>query len=197
MKGLSKTFLTGLVAILPIAVTFYVLIKLASWAESILGTGIKLVLPPGLYHVGMGLISGIFLVFLLGALMRVFVVRRLFGWGEAILGRIPLVKVIFGSVRDLMGFFSGNQTRGFSQVVLVNLGHANLSALGFVTRENVAGFAPEMEGEDAVVVYIPLSYQIGGHMVVVPRTAIKPLSMSMHDAMRFAITAGITSGAPS
>ncbi|MHB8345635.1 MAG: DUF502 domain-containing protein [Acidiferrobacterales bacterium] len=197
MKGLSKTFFTGLVAILPVAITFYVLIKLASWAESILGTGIKLVLPPGLYHVGMGLISGILLIFLLGVLMRVFVVRRLFAWGEAILGRIPLVKVIFGSVHDLMGFFSGSQTRGFSQVVLVNLGHANLSALGFVTRENVAGFPPEMGGEDAVVVYIPLSYQIGGHMLVVPRTAIKPLSMSMQDAMRFAITAGITSGVPS
>ena len=197
MKGLSKTFLTGLFAILPIAVTFYVLIKLASWAESILGTAIKLVLPAGLYHVGMGLVSGILLIFALGVLMRVFVVRRLFGWGEAVLARIPLVKVIFGSVHDLMGFFSGSKARGFSQVVLVSLGQTNLSTLGFVTRENFTGVPPEMGGEDTVVVYIPLSYQIGGHMVLVPRTAIKPLPMSMQDAMRFAITAGMTSGVPS
>ena len=197
MKGLSKTFLTGLFAILPIAVTFFVLIKLASWAESILGAAIKLVLPAGLYHVGMGLVSGILLIFALGVLMQVFVVRRLFGWGEAVLGRIPLVKVIFGSVRDLMGFFSGSKTRGFSQVVLVSLGQTNLSTLGFVTRENFTGLPPEMGGEDTVVVYIPLSYQIGGHMVLVPRTAIKPLPMSMQDAMRFAITAGMTSGVSS
>ena len=96
-----------------------------------------------------------------------------------------------------MGFFSGSKARGFSQVVLVSLGQTNLSTLGFVTRETFTGFPPEMGGEDIVAVYIPLSYQIGGHMVLVPRTAIKPLPMSMQDAMRFAITAGMTSGVPS
>ncbi len=197
MKGLSKTFLTGLAAILPIAVTLYVLIRLASWAESILGSGIKLVLPPHLYHVGMGMAAGVLLVFMLGVLMRVFVVRRLFTWGESVLGRIPLVKVIYGSVRDLMGFFSSGQTRGFSHVVLVTLGQTNISALGFVTREDLAGFVPGTSGTDLVAVYIPLSYQIGGHMVLVPRTAIHPLAMSMQDAMRFAITAGMTSNLPS
>ena len=197
MKGLSKTFLTGLAAILPIAVTLFVLIRLASWAESILGAGIELVLPHGMYHVGMGMVAGILLVFMLGVLMRVFVVRRLFGWGEDVLSRIPLVKVIYGSVRDLMGFFSGGHARGFSHVVLVNLGQTNLTALGFVTREDFTGFPQGLSSEDVVAVYIPLSYQIGGHMVLVPRAAIKPLSMSMQDAMRFAITAGMTSNLPS
>ncbi len=196
MKGLSKTFLTGLAAILPIAITFYVLIRLASWAESILGTGIKLVLPRGLYHVGMGVIAGVLLVFILGVLMRAFVVRRLFSWGENILGRIPLVKVIYGSLRDLMRFFSGGEDRGFSHVVLVTLGQTNLSTLGFVTRQDFAGFPPEMGSEDTVAVYIPLSYQIGGHMVLVPRSAIKSVPMSTQDAMRFAITAGMA-GMPS
>ncbi len=196
MKGLSKTFLTGLAAILPVAVTFYVLIRLAVWAESILGGGIKLVLPHGMYHVGMGVVAGVLLVFMLGVLMQVFVVRRLFDWGENILGRIPLVKVIYGAVRDLMGFFSGGQAHGFSQVVIVSLGQTNLSTLGFVTREDFSGFPEDLSGTGMVAVYIPLSYQIGGHMVLVPRTAIKPVSLSMQDAMRFAITAGMTSNLP-
>jgi len=194
MKGLSKTFFTGLAAVLPVAVTFYVLVWLATWAESILGAAIKLVLPPGLYHAGMGVIAGLLLVLALGLLMRALIVRSVFGWGEQLLSRIPLVKIIYGSVRDLMGFFAGGKDQGFSHVVLVALGGTNISALGFVTREDFAGFPPGMGDDDTVAVYIPLSYQIGGHTVLVPRAAIKPLAMSMQDAMRFAVTAGMTSG---
>ncbi|MHB8453398.1 MAG: DUF502 domain-containing protein [Acidiferrobacterales bacterium] len=195
MKGLSKTFFTGLAAVLPVAVTFYVLIRLAYWAESILGEGIKLVLPSGLYHEGMGLVAGVLLVFAFGVLMRALIVRSLFSWGERLLSHIPLVKVIYGSMRDLMGFFAGGNDHGFSHVVLVTLGDKSISALGFVTREDFAGFPPELGDGDTVAVYIPLSYQIGGHTLLVSRSAITPVAMSMQDAMRFAVTAGMTSGA--
>ncbi len=195
MKSLSKTFFTGLAAVLPVTVTFYVLIRLADWAESILGEGIKLVLPPGLYHKGMGLVAGILLVFAFGVLMRALIVRSLFSWGERALSHIPLVKVIYGSMRDLMGFFAGGSDKGFSHVVLVTLGDKNISALGFVTREDFTGFPRGLGGNDIVAVYIPLSYQIGGHTLLVSRSAITPVAMSMQDAMRFAVTAGMTSGA--
>lgn len=195
MKSLSKTFFTGLAAVLPVAVTIYVTIWFVTGAESILGAMIKLVLPAGLYHEGMGVVAGLLLVLALGVLMRALVVRSLFSWGEALLSRIPLVKVIYGSVRDLMGFFAGGKDQGFSHVVLVSLGGTNVSALGFVTREDFAGFPSAMAGDDIVAVYIPLSYQIGGHTVLVSRAALKPVDMSMQDAMRFAVTAGMTAGA--
>ncbi len=195
MKGLSKTFFTGLAAVLPVAVTLYILIWFVSWAESILGSVIKLVLPVGLYHEGMGVVAGLLLVLALGVLMRALIVRSLFSWGENLLSRIPLVKAIYGSVRDLMGFFSGSGEQGFSHVVLVRLGDANVSALGFVTRQDFAGFPHGMAGDDTVAVYIPLSYQLGGHTLLVSRSALRPVDMSMQDAMRFAVTAGMTAGA--
>jgi uncharacterized membrane protein len=106
--------------------------------------------------------------------------------------RIPLVKLIYGSVRDLMNFFSGSEKKGFSQVVVVRLGDADARVLGFVTREDLSGLPPGINDGDRVAVYLPMSYQVGGYTLLVPRSAILPVDMSMQEGMRFVITGGMT-----
>ena len=193
MKAFSKIFFTGLAAVLPIMLTVYILIWLSSSLESILGEIIKLILSDRLYVPGMGLAAGVGLIFIVGLMLRAWVVRRFFAMSEHLFDRIPLVKAIYGSIRDLMGFFAGGKDQGFSQVVLVTLGDTDMKLLGFVTREDFSDLPAGLVREGDVAVYMPLSYQIGGYTVMLPRSAIQPVDMSMQEAMRFAVTGGMKS----
>ena len=193
MKSVSKIFLSGLAAILPMAVTIYILYWLGSAAENRLGGLIKLLMPVEYYWTGMGLIAGIALVFVVGLLLNALIIRNLFVWGEAWLAKVPLVKTLYGSIRDLMKFVSNSKGKQLGQVVTVKIGEPDIIVLGFLTNENV-GFIDKALRPDLVAVYLPLSYQIGGHTVLVPRSSVKPADLPIKDAMRFAITAGMVSG---
>lgn len=194
MKRFGRIMFQGLAAILPAALTIYILYWSAATAEKILGAGIKVVLPEGWYLPGMGLLAGIFVVFIFGLALNAFLVRRLFDLSEALMNRIPLVKTLYGSVKDFIGFFAGKKEREFNQVVTVDLevGGIPLRFLGFVTRTDFSDLPKEIGDDDRIAVYFPLSYQIGGYTVVLPRRFVKPVPISMQRAMGFAVTGGMS-----
>lgn len=193
MRSFSKTFITGLAAILPLLGTGYLLYWLATSAESLLGFWLRAVLPVELYQPGMGLAVGILLVFFMGLLMHAWVVQRIFNWGEGLVYRIPLVKSIYGPLRDLFNFLSKPANSGFNQVVAVGLGDTEMELIGFITRKDLQelGHQPDTDNS-SVAVYLPMSYMIGGYTVLVPINRIRPLAISMDEAMRFVLTGGIT-----
>ncbi len=193
MKRLSKIFFTGLVTILPSALTVYILYWLGSSAENRLGGLIKLIIPDDYYWTGMGMIAGVALVLSVGVLMNAYVVRNLVIVGENWLAKVPLVKTLYGSIRDLMKFVSGSKEKQLGQVVTVKISEPDIWVLGFLTNENV-GIIDSKLRPDLVAVYLPLSYQIGGHTILVPRSAVRLAEISKNDAMRFAITAGMITG---
>jgi uncharacterized membrane protein len=192
MRIVARIFLKGLAAVLPIAVTLYVLYWLGSTAESLLGRGLKMLIPGSLYWPGMGVLAGLALVFVIGALMNAWLFRTVFRWGERLLERIPLVKALYGSVRELMGFFSGSDKKTMSKAVMVAVGNTSLRLIGFITREDFRDLPAGIGGDDTVAVYLPMSYQIGGFTTMVPRSAVQPIDMSIEQAMRFAVTAGMS-----
>jgi uncharacterized membrane protein len=191
MKLVIRVFLTGLAAVLPVMVTLYVLYWLGSTAEAFLGGGLKMLIPDGLYWPGMGVVAGLVLVFVIGALMKAWLFRKVFRWGERLVERIPLVKALYGAVRDLMGFFSGSDTKAMRRAVMVTVGNTPVRLIGFITREDFGELPAGIGGDDTVAVYLPMSYQIGGFTTMVPRSAIQPVDMSIEQAMRFAVTAGM------
>jgi uncharacterized membrane protein len=193
---LGRIFLTGLVTVLPVTVTIYILWWLGATAESLLSRWFRLFMPPDWYRPGMGLMIGVTFVFLVGVLLRAYIFQKVFAWSERLFEQIPFVKSLYGAVRDLTSFLSTSKRKDFSQVVMVTLGDTQLRLLGFVTREDFSDFPREMGDEDTVAVYFPMSYQIGGYTVMVPRSAVQPLAMSMEEATRFAITAGMSSRRP-
>jgi uncharacterized membrane protein len=191
MKAISKTFLTGLVTVVPVLATFYLLYWLARTAESILGGLLRLVLPDVVYFPGLGVAAGVVVVFAVGLAMQTWVVQRLFAWAEAVIFRVPLVKSIYRAIRDFFGFFSRKGEQGRRQVVAVPIGDGRMEMIGFVTRTDVGGLAGQ-PGEERVAVYLPMGYQIGGYTVLVPRSSVRPLDLSGEEAMRFVLTAGMT-----
>lgn len=192
LKFISKHILTGLVAILPVILTLYLLYWFVVSTEAVLGDMIRLWLPENLYRPGMGVIIGLTAAFIVGLLMHAYVVQRLFAMGEKLLYQTPMVRLIYPAIRDFLNYFSPDTKREFDQVVAVTLGDTGMQVIGFVTQENPEKLPEDFRTEDSVLVYLPLSYMIGGYAVLMPRSAIRPVDMNMEEAMRFTLTAGVT-----
>jgi uncharacterized membrane protein len=191
LKSLSKTFFTGLITILPVVLTLYLLYWFAVSAESLLGKLIRTLLPGDMYWPGMGVIAALAAVFMVGLLMHAYVVRRLFAKAEEVLYHLPLIKSVYRAIRDFFDYFSPATKKEFEQVVAVSIGESGMQVVGFVTQAVPERLPKDFRGEDSVLVYLPLSYMIGGYTVLIPRSAVRPLDMNMEEAMRFTLTAGV------
>lgn len=193
LKRFPQIFLTGLVVLLPVMITVLFLSWLMRGAESVFGAPIRGVLGDA-YFPGMGMAIGVLLVFVVGLLAQLYAVRKLIQVGDDLLERIPLVKTIYGGVRDLLAMFRGGGARKFDKVVLVALPGSQMRVMGFVTREDWTGLPAALGAHDAIAVYMPMAYTIGGYTLMVPRAQVEPIAMSFEDAMRFAVTAGLSVG---
>jgi uncharacterized membrane protein len=195
MARIGKIMLQGLMAALPVFLTLYILYWLIWSAENILGAFFRILLPEGWYIPGMGLLVGLAAIFLLGMFLNAFLVRQALELSESVMNRIPLVKMLYGSVKDLIAFFAHKREQRFDQVVTVdlNFGGVPMRMIGFVTRTDFNDLPPGIGTEGEVAVYLPLSYQIGGYTVIVPRSLVRPIEISTHRAMGFVVTAGMFS----
>lgn len=195
-RTLSGTFLQGLAITLPITITLALLYWLAAMAEDFLGGLIRHLFPGLNYWTGLGILAAIAIVFVSGILMNAWFARRLMRLFDALLDRIPLVKSIYGSLRDIAMLLSDKDSKSrFKKVVAVRVAE-QVRLIGFVTVEDFAALSQSSKGgnQAAVGVYLPMSYQIGGFTVFVPESSLEPLDMSVEDAMRFTLTAGVSGG---
>lgn len=191
MRRLWNTFLKGLAAVLPVALTIYVVFWLGTTAESILGGPLRALLPAAHYWPGLGLLVGFLLVLLVGVLVDAYIVRRLFRLGESVLARIPIVKTIFGALKDFTRFLpAGGRSRDLKRVVRWRMGGAQL--IGFVTEEHVSPRALGPGAEELVAVYFPMSYQIGGYTLYLSKHEISETDLSVEEAMRLVLIGGVS-----
>jgi uncharacterized membrane protein len=192
MRRLWNTFLKGLVAILPVTLTVYLVYWLGSTAERILSGPLRRLLPDESYWPGLGLLVGFLVVLLVGVLVNAYVVRSLFRLGEALLARIPVVKTIFGAFKDITGFLpAGGRARDLKRVVLWRLGPAQV--IGFVTEEQVSARLFGSAAAGLVAVYFPMSYQIGGYTLYLPMDELTETDLSVEEGMRMVLIGGVTS----
>ncbi|HHI67927.1 MAG TPA: DUF502 domain-containing protein [Planctomycetes bacterium] len=194
MKILGRAFFKGLLTLAPVLLTIYVVYWTAVTAEGLLGKAIRLVVPAESYVPGMGIAAGVAAIILVGFLLQAWIFGLLFSWGERLLEKVPLVKSLYSSIKDMLSFFGGGEGKKIGQVVAVELGEPKVKLLGFVTREDMEGLPEGLGGGDLVGVYLPMSYQIGGITAFFPRSALTPLDMTTEEALRFAVTAGAKAG---
>jgi uncharacterized membrane protein len=142
----------------------------------------------------MGLIAGFMLLFFIGLAVNAWIVQRMLQLGEDILTQIPLVKSVYGTLRDFVSHFSTtHHGRELEQVVMVTIN--NIRVIGFLTAEHADDFPELPHPEETVAVYVPMSFQIGGYTVYVSRACVEIIDISVEDAMRRILTAGLsTSG---
>jgi uncharacterized membrane protein len=188
LKSLVGTFFRGLSAVLPIALTLWLLVWVVSATDALLRSALVHILPQTFYFPGLGIIVAIGLIFAAGLLMQLFLFERIWQWFESRLERVPLVKTVYQAVNDLFGFFSSNVSDEASKVACIRFGDGT-RLIGFVTDESVAMF--KGADEDLVAVYLPMSYQVGGYTLLVPKAQVEFLDVPAEQAMRFVLTAGI------
>jgi len=192
MNALGKLFLKGLAVVIPVTLTLAILWWMATSAERLMGTVLKFTLPTGWYVPGMGLVSGLALITLIGLLSHVLIFQKLFNLGETIFHRLPLVKTIYTAIKDFIGYLNPDKDSGMSKVVMVQLPGQSFQLIGFVTREQFDDLPFTPTAKDPVAVYMPMSYQIGGYTLFLPRNCLTPLDMSFEDAMRLVVTGAVT-----
>jgi uncharacterized membrane protein len=191
--SLGRVFVRGLVAILPIALTLYVLWWLATTAEASLGALARRVLGEGLYVPGTGVVLGFALVFAAGVVMQSFAVRRLYAFGTSLLEKLPLVKTIYGPLKDLMRLLATSaKDRRPHSAVRVSVPGFDASLIGFQTRDDAHELTGDERDEGRVAVYLPMSYQIGGYMLLIPKSWVTPMDWSAEDVLRVTLTAGMS-----
>jgi uncharacterized membrane protein len=187
IKKLGNLFLQGLIAILPIVATLAILFWLGTFTEAFLGGIIKIILPASWYWPGMGFLAGVAVVLIVGLLVDAYVFQRFGAITEGILMRIPIVKTIYNGVRDIAQFLTPSEERkDTGTAVMVRIAD-DMRVIGFVTGTKM----PYECEEESVVVYMPMSYQIGGYTVYMPKSRIEPLNMPVEQAMRMVLTAGM------
>ncbi len=188
MKTIGSILLKGLVTILPIGLTVYFVYWLGVTTESLLSKPIRFLVGEH-YFPGLGLITGFLLLFLIGLAVNAFLVRRLLGYGEELLLRVPVVKTVYSAIRDMTRLVNTDKKKGdLDRVVTLDVGHGRL--IGFVTQEhaNTLGIGG---GEDLVAVYLPMSYQIGGYTIYIPRSRLTETDLTVEAAMRIVLTGGV------
>jgi len=191
MKSVGRIFLTGVLTVLPVLATFYFALWMLTAVEWFFGQQLMWLMPDEYYRAGMGLLLAIILIFIVGMLMHALLFRRFFGWVEHLLLEIPLLRSVYSGLRDLFGLFTQYRQAETLQVVAVTLPGTQMRLLGFVTRSEFEGLPQGIGKPGEIAVYLPMSYQIGGYTLFLPREQTVPVHMSREEAMKFILTAGL------
>jgi len=191
VRSLRNIFLTGLAFVLPIVVTVWFVWWVGTSFETLLGGLYKFLFGETLYFPGLGILLGLALTFSVGLMTKAWLFRSVFAGWDRLLNRIPLIKTVYGAVQDFMQFISGQNESKFDRVVLIELEQPAVKLMGFVTRDDFEQF-PDLAGDDEVAVYLPMSYQVGGYTLLMPRSQLQVVDMPAEDALRFVLTAGLS-----
>jgi uncharacterized membrane protein len=183
MKKLSNYFLGGLLFLVPIVLTLYIFYFLFTKIDGLL----KIPLPKVGVVPGVGFAATILLVILVGFLVSNFFTKRLLLWLDRLLNRLPLVKLLYGSVKDLLNAFVGDK-KSFNQPVLARLtAEGTAHVLGFVTCDALSNLGLD----DYVAVYVPQSYNFAGQLLIFPRSQVQPLEANSAEVMTFIVSGGV------
>ena len=178
MRKLLTYFFRGLIFLAPVALTVWVCFWLFREIDSWLGISIP----------GIGFLVTIGVIILFGFFASSLFTRSVIGGVESLLNRVPFVRLVYASTRDLVKAFVGEK-RSFDKPVLVQLyagGYAR--AFGFVTKESLE----QLGLADFVTVYMPQSYHFAGQLYVFPAAVVERLDSSSADVMAFIVSGGVT-----
>ena len=188
MKKLSKYFIRGLIAILPVALTVYLLYVFLAWSETLAYTLVGGLLGD-IYIPGMGLVSAVIFIILVGYLLSHRRIRGMVTIIEPPFNNIPVVKSIYASVKSFADYFSPGGSQGAQQVVVLRVPGQPIEMVGLVTRKNLDDLPEGFTKENRVGVYLPMGYMIGGYTIFVPVEWVQPIDMSVEEVMRSSLIA--------
>lgn len=175
---IPKYFLRGLLLVTPLAITVYIIVLAIRWLDGLIGLGIP----------GLGLLIILGSITIIGYLGSTLLAQPIFNFFEGIMVRLPLVRIIYTSLRDLVSAFVGDHKK-FDKPVLVDiLPDGCIKRVGFITQNDLTFLgAPGF-----VAVYFPHSYNFSGNLVLVAKDQVTLLPISSTETMKFVVSGGVS-----
>ncbi len=197
MQSLKKYFFTGLVLVVPVSLTIYLLVIVFRFIDSILGSFINDYLQStwGFFIPGIGFVLFFFILVLVGFLASRFVGQKLFIEIEKWFSSLPLIKTIYPTLKQIVSFISAQKEFGFKRVVLVEYPGKGLWSLGFLTNEGFKKINDAMGAEMAAVYISTVPGPLTGNLVFVPRDQIRFPDIAIVDALKIIISGGVVNPA--
>lgn len=193
MLKVKRYFLTGLLLVLPLFITGYILVLSFKLIDGILGGFINNYLRAnwGFFIPGIGIILGILIVWVSGFIATHFLGKRVLSALESRFIGLPGVRQIYPSAKQIVGFLFSKDKAAFKQVVLAEYPCKGIWSIGFITNDSFAE-ANEKTEQDLLHVFIPSTPgPWSGFLVLIPRESIKHLDISVEDGIKLIISGGI------
>jgi len=178
IKRVVTYFFRGLLFVVPLALTVYIIYVILQWIDGLIPVNIP----------GLGLLIIIVNITFLGYLASFFITRPFFELFEKYVTRIPLVNIIYTSIKDLIGAFVGDQKKFNIPVTVALNEEMSVLKVGFITRQDLES----LEMKDYISVYLPHSYNFSGNHFLVKKELVKTLNMNSTDAMKFVVSGGVS-----
>jgi uncharacterized membrane protein len=194
MAALRRWLFAGLLVLAPLGITLWVL----QWIVGTLDQTL-LILPQawqpekvmGFRLPGLGVLLALAILLVVGAITSNFIGRKLVSWGDAIVNRIPVVRSIYSSVKQVSDTLFSPSGNAFRTAVLVQWPRQDVWTIAFVTGSPGGDVATHLPG-DFVSVYVPTTPNpTGGYFVMLPRADCIELRMSVDEALRYVISMGV------
>ncbi|QDH79276.1 DUF502 domain-containing protein [Echinicola soli] len=176
-KRIVNYFFKGLLFVTPLVLTVYIIYYIVQFLDNLLPVPVP----------GLGILIVLGLITFVGYLANIFITKPIFELIERWLFRIPLVNILYTSIKDLMSAFVGDKKK-FNTPVIVKLSE-HVSRLGFITQEDLS----VIDEEDLVAIYLPHSYNFSGNCFLVPKTNVRVLKgINSADVMKFIVSGGVS-----
>ena len=178
MRNLFRYFINGLLIIAPLALTVFIVVGMIDWLDSIFDLGVP----------GLGILLMVILLTLVGFIGSSFFIKPFIAVTERFLHKVPLISIIYSSIKDLFDAFVGDNQK-FNQPVMVKMAEdSDNYKLGFLTQDALA----TINIEDKVAVYFPHSYNFSGELFLVPRRNVTFLDVPSSEVMKFIVSGGVS-----
>ena len=183
-QSIKRRIFAGLLAIVPIAVTFWILKLLFTFLDGFAAPILKRI---GIEIPGLGIILTLVIVFVLGLLVTNVLGKTLFKWGERILAKLPIVNTIYKTIKQITSAFSGSTAKSFKQVIFMQYPRIGLWTMCFVTNES-----QNETGEEFYHVFVPTTPNpTSGVFIIVPKKDVVHPNISVEDGLKAIISGGI------
>jgi uncharacterized membrane protein len=188
---MKRIFTTGLLTILPLAITIYVFYLVFSFLDNLVGDMIEAVLN---YRIpGAGFAAGLFLIMLIGFIASNIIGSRLIGYFDTLLRRVPIARGIYTGAKQIIDAFTLQGKNAFQKVVLLEYPRKGLYVIGFVTGSS-KGEIQDKTREETLNIFIPTTPNpTSGMLILAPRHEVTELKMTVEEGMKVIISGGLFS----
>ena len=190
-RALLRYFIKGLLIVVPLGAAFLLIF----WAVKTLDNALNLSgflwtdakTGKPIYIPGLGILNVVVLILIAGILVTNVVTDPIKRWFYRWLDRLPLLKFLYSSIKDLTEAFVGEEKK-FNEPVLVEINEFGVKKVGFIVQKDLS--ALNLPGE--VAVYFPWSYSFAGQVIIISADKVKPINKSAADMMKFVISGGVS-----